>query len=49
VLAAMQALPEGTPAEWVRHAYLDVPERLWPVAERSLLAHVQRIQTLGLA
>jgi recombination protein RecT len=49
VLAAMQALPEGTPAEWVRHAYQDVPERLWPVAERSLLAHVQRIQTLGLA
>ncbi len=49
VLAAMQALPEGTPTDWVRHAYQDVHERLWPVAERSLLAHVQRIQTLGLA
>lgn len=49
VLAAMQALPEGTHADWVRHAYQDVPERLWPVAERSLSAHVQRIQTLGLA
>ena len=49
VLAAMQALPEGTHADWVRHAYQDVPERLWPVAERSLSAHVQRIQSLGLA
>ena len=49
LLAAMQALPEGTPTDWVRPAYQDVHERLWPVAERSLLAHVQRIQTLGLA
>jgi recombination protein RecT len=49
VLAALQALPEGSAQDWVRHAYGDVPERLWPVAERSLLAHVQRIQTLGLA
>jgi recombination protein RecT len=49
VLAALQALPDGSVQDWVRHAYGDVPERLWPVAERSLLAHVQRIQTLGLA
>lgn len=48
VLAALQALPDGSPQDWVRHAYQDVPERLWPVAERSLLAHVQRIRTLGL-
>jgi len=26
-----------------------VPARMWPLAQRSLLAHVQRIQTLGLA
>jgi hypothetical protein len=34
--------------DWVKLAYQDVPERLWPVAERSLLAHVQRISALGL-
>jgi glyoxylase-like metal-dependent hydrolase (beta-lactamase superfamily II)/8-oxo-dGTP pyrophosphatase MutT (NUDIX family) len=48
VLAAMQALPDGTPDAWVAHAYADVPQRLWPVAMRSLLAHVQRIQALNL-
>ncbi|AVS87359.1 MBL fold metallo-hydrolase, partial [Paracidovorax avenae] len=46
VLAAMQALPEGSMDDWVRHAYADVPERLWPVAQRSLLAHVERLRTL---
>lgn len=46
VLAAMQALPEGSMEDWVRHAYDDVPERMWPVAQRSLLAHVERIQAL---
>lgn len=46
VLAAMQALPEGTMEDWVRLAYADVPERLWPVAQRSLLAHVERIRML---
>ena len=46
VIAAMQALPDGTVEEWVRHAYGDVPERMWPVAQRSLLAHVERIQAL---
>ncbi len=47
VAAAMQALPEGTPDDWVRLAYDDTPERLWPVARLSLLAHVQRIESLG--
>ena len=47
VLAAMRALPQGTVEEWVAHAYADVPERLWPVAKRSLLAHVERIESLG--
>ena len=46
VLAAMQALPEGSMEDWVRHAYDDVPPRLWPVAQRSLLAHVERIRAL---
>jgi len=46
VIAAMQALPGGTVEDWVRHAYDDVPPRLWPVAQRSLLAHVERIRAL---
>lgn len=45
VLAAMQALPQGSMEDWVRHAYDDVPERMWPVAQRSLLAHVERIRS----
>ena len=49
VLAAMQAHPHGTPEDWVRLAYQDVPERMWPLAQRSLLAHVARIRALGLA
>jgi len=48
VAAAMRALPEGTPDDWVRLAYDDTPERLWPVARLSLLAHVQRIESLGI-
>ena len=47
VLAAMQALPDGTVQQWVEHAYADVPPRLWPVAQRSLMAHVERIRSLG--
>jgi recombination protein RecT len=46
VIAAMRALPNGTLEEWVAHAYDDVPERLWPVAARSLQAHVDRIQSM---
>ena len=47
VARAMQAQPEGTMDDWVKLAYDDVPERLWPVAKRSLLAHVERLQSLG--
>ena len=46
VIAAMRALPHGTLEEWVAHAYDDVSERLWPVAARSLQAHVDRIQSM---
>ena len=45
VLAAMEALPQGSMEDWVRHAYDDVPPRMWPVAQRSLLAHVERIRS----
>jgi len=48
VVSAMQARPEGTLDDWVPLAYDDVPERMWPMAKRSLLAHVQRIEALGL-
>ena len=44
VLAVMRAQPDGTMDDWVARAYDDVPERVWPVAKRSLLAHVERIQ-----
>lgn len=47
VMAAMQALPGGSHDDWVKLAYADVPERLWPVAKRSLLAHVERIESLA--
>ena len=47
VLAAMQALPQGSMDDWVQHAYADVPPRMWPVAQRSLLAHVERIRAQG--
>jgi len=49
VLAAMQKRPDGTMDDWVELAYDDVPPRMWPMARRSLLAHMQRIEALGLA
>jgi recombination protein RecT len=49
VLAAMRERPTGTLEDWVELAYADVPSRMWPVAKRSLLAHVQRIEALQLA
>ncbi|MBL8339188.1 MAG: MBL fold metallo-hydrolase [Rhodoferax sp.] len=47
ILQVMQALPGGTHDDWVARAYDDVPPRMWPVAKRSLLAHVQRIEALA--
>jgi recombination protein RecT len=44
IAAAMQALPQGSLQEWVEKAYDDVPPRLWPVAARSLQAHVDHIR-----
>jgi len=46
IAAAMQRLPQGTPDDWLPLAYDDVPERMWPVAARSLAAHVARIRQL---
>jgi recombination protein RecT len=49
VVAAMRERPGGTLDDWVELAYADVPPRMWPMAKRSLLAHVQRIEALQLA
>jgi glyoxylase-like metal-dependent hydrolase (beta-lactamase superfamily II)/8-oxo-dGTP pyrophosphatase MutT (NUDIX family) len=44
IMAVIQADPKGSMDEWVAKAYDDVPERVWPVAKRSLLAHLQHIE-----
>jgi glyoxylase-like metal-dependent hydrolase (beta-lactamase superfamily II) len=49
VIAAMRAQPEGGIEDWVPLAYDDVPPKVWPIAKRSLLAHVERIRALALA
>ena len=46
VLAAMHQRPGGTLEQWVELAYADVPPRMWPLAQRSLIAHVERIRSL---
>ena len=45
IIKVMQAQPQGTLDTWVQSAYDDVPPRLWPVAKRSLMAHVARIES----
>jgi recombination protein RecT len=47
VARVMQTQPHGSMDDWVKLAYDDVDPRIWPVAKRSLLAHVERIQSLG--
>ena len=47
IARAMQAQPNGTLDDWVAVAYGDTPERLWPVAKRSLQAHVDHIRELA--
>ncbi|PUE42801.1 MBL fold metallo-hydrolase [Limnohabitans sp. Bal53] len=49
IAATMQALPQGSLQEWVEKAYDDVPSRLWPVAARSLQAHVDHIREQALS
>ncbi len=47
IAAVMAAHPQGTLDDWVPLAYDDVDQRVWPVAKRSLLAHVEHIQSLN--
>jgi glyoxylase-like metal-dependent hydrolase (beta-lactamase superfamily II) len=49
VAAAMRERPDGTLDDWLPIAYADVPERMWPVAARSLTAHVERLRELAAA
>ena len=49
VIAAMKLRPQGTVEDLVPIAYNDVDAKLWPIAARSLTAHVQRIKALKLA
>ena len=45
--AVMLSNPLGSLDEWLPLAYDDVDPRIWPVAKRSLLAHVERIDALN--
>ena len=47
VAAAMRRLPLGSVEDWLPLAYADTPRELWPVAARSLQAHVERIRELA--
>jgi recombination protein RecT len=47
VRRAMQALPQGSLQDWLPLAYDDVPQGLWPVALRSLQAHVEHVLALS--
>ena len=46
VAAALRRQPNGTPEDWLPIAYSDTPRALWPVALRSLQAHVERLREL---
>jgi recombination protein RecT len=47
IAAVVAAHPQGTVDDWLPLAYDDVEPRIWPVAKRSLLAHLERLQTLN--
>ena len=46
IAAVVAAHPNGTVDDWLPLAYDDVPPRAWPVAKRSLLAHVARLEAM---
>lgn len=47
IAAVMAAKPDGTLDDWLPLAYDDVDARIWPVAKRSLMAHVEHIRALA--
>ena len=48
VLAALESGPLSMPT-LVERAYADTPAELWPYAERSLLAHLEKLEAEGRA
>jgi len=49
VVAALQANPDITARELVPHVYKDVDKKLYNLAERSLLAHLIKLEEDGLS
>jgi glyoxylase-like metal-dependent hydrolase (beta-lactamase superfamily II) len=49
VLAALMAQPDASVAELVPVAYADTPKMLWPLAARSLRAHLDKLVKEGRA
>jgi glyoxylase-like metal-dependent hydrolase (beta-lactamase superfamily II) len=49
VLAALRAVTDASPSELVPTAYADTPKLLWPLAERSLRAHLDKLVGEGRA
>lgn len=48
IAAAMRQHPAGSLDDWLAQAYHDTPQKLWPVARRSLQAHVDRLRQSGI-
>jgi glyoxylase-like metal-dependent hydrolase (beta-lactamase superfamily II) len=46
IARVIHANPNGDPDQWLPLAYDDVDPRIWPVARRSLLAHVEHLLQL---
>ena len=47
VKAAIDANPTGDMDTWVAVAYDDTPQVLWPLAKRSMLAHIDHLRASG--
>ncbi len=46
IAGVVAAHPDGNVDDWLPLAYDDVEPRVWPVAKRSLLAHLERLDSL---
>ncbi len=49
IIAALTTLQAASAADLVALAYADTPKLLWPLAQRSLLAHLGKLRTEGRA
>jgi recombination protein RecT len=48
IAAVVAKYPDASVDEWLPLAYDDVAPRVWPVAKRSLLAHLERLQAMNM-